>query len=61
MAVEEVASTVRVVYIGYAKERVAYETELFVQKEIDILGCRNASPVGLREVNAMLEAGNFPR
>lgn len=60
MAVEEVASTGRVVYIGYAKEPVAYETKLFVQKEIDILGSRNALPVDFREVIAMLEAGNFP-
>jgi threonine dehydrogenase-like Zn-dependent dehydrogenase len=44
MAVEEVAYTGRVVYIGYAKEPVAYETKLFVQKEIDILGSRNALP-----------------
>jgi threonine dehydrogenase-like Zn-dependent dehydrogenase len=35
-AVEEVAFTGRVVYIGYAKEPVAYETRLFVQKELDI-------------------------
>ena len=41
-AVEEVAFTGRVVYIGYAKEPVAYETRLFVQKELDILGSRNA-------------------
>jgi threonine dehydrogenase-like Zn-dependent dehydrogenase len=31
-AVEEVAFTGRVVYIGYAKEPVSYETRLFVQK-----------------------------
>ena len=43
-AVEEVAFTGRVVYIGYAKEPVAYETRLFVQKELDILGSRNALP-----------------
>ena len=39
-SVEEVAFTGRVVYIGYAKEPVAYETSLFVQKELDILGSR---------------------
>lgn len=33
MAVEEVAFTGRVVYIGYSKEPVAYEIRLFVQKE----------------------------
>ena len=31
-AVEEVAFTGRVVYIGYAKEPVSYETRLFVKK-----------------------------
>jgi threonine dehydrogenase-like Zn-dependent dehydrogenase len=59
-AVEEVAFTGRVVYIGYAKEPVAYETRLFVQKELDILGSRNALPGDFLEVIAMLEAGSFP-
>jgi threonine dehydrogenase-like Zn-dependent dehydrogenase len=59
-AVEEVAFTGRVVYIGYAKEPVAYETKLFVQKELDIMGSRNALPEDFREVIAMLEAGRFP-
>jgi len=60
MAVEEVAFTGRVVYIGYAKEPVSYETRLFVQKELDILGSRNALPEDFRKVIAMLEAGAFP-
>ncbi|MEO6911948.1 MAG: zinc-binding alcohol dehydrogenase family protein [Edaphobacter sp.] len=59
-AVEEVAFTGRVVYIGYAKEPVAYETRLFVQKELDILGSRNALPEDFREVIRMLEAKRFP-
>lgn len=59
-AVEEVAFTGRVVYIGYAKEPVAYETRLFVQKELDILGSRNALPEDFREVIRMLEDGRFP-
>jgi threonine dehydrogenase-like Zn-dependent dehydrogenase len=59
-AVEEVAFTGRVVYIGYAKEPVAYETRLFVQKELDIMGSRNALPEDFREVIRMLEAGRFP-
>ncbi len=59
-AVEEVAYTGRVVYIGYAKEPVAYETRLFVQKELDILGSRNALPQDFREVISMLEAQRFP-
>lgn len=60
VAVEEVAYTGRVVYIGYAKEPVCYETRLFVQKELDILGARNALPEDFRQVIAMLEAGRFP-
>jgi threonine dehydrogenase-like Zn-dependent dehydrogenase len=59
-AVEEVAFTGRVVYIGYAKEPIAYETKLFVQKELDIMGSRNALPQDFREVIAMLERGHFP-
>jgi len=59
MAVEEVAFTGRVVYIGYAKEPVEYETRLFVMKEIDILGSRNA----LDEFGTVIDAlrgGRFP-
>jgi threonine dehydrogenase-like Zn-dependent dehydrogenase len=59
-AVEEVAFTGRVVYIGYAKQEVAYETRLFVQKELDILGSRNARPEDFREVIRMLEEHRFP-
>jgi threonine dehydrogenase-like Zn-dependent dehydrogenase len=59
-AVEQVAFTGRVVYIGYAKQPVAYETKLFVQKELDILGSRNALAEDFREVIAMLEGGGFP-
>jgi threonine dehydrogenase-like Zn-dependent dehydrogenase len=59
LAVQEVAFTGRVVYIGYAKEPVDYETRLFVMKEIDILGSRNA----LDEFGTVIEAlrgGRFP-
>ena len=59
-SVEEVAFAGRVVYIGYAKEPVAYETSLFVQKELDILGSRNALPEDFREVIRMLEEHRFP-
>ena len=59
-AVEEVAFTGRVVYIGYAKELVSYETRLFVQKELDILGSRNALPEDFHAVITMLEQRKFP-
>jgi 2-desacetyl-2-hydroxyethyl bacteriochlorophyllide A dehydrogenase len=60
VAVEEVAFAGRVVYVGYAKEQVAYETRLFIQKELDILGSRNALPEDFREVIRLLEARRFP-
>ncbi|HKU24864.1 MAG TPA: zinc-binding alcohol dehydrogenase family protein [Candidatus Sulfotelmatobacter sp.] len=59
-AVEEVAFTGRVVYIGYAKEPVSYETRLFVQKELDIVGSRNAQPADFEAVIKLLEAEKFP-
>ncbi len=59
-AVEEVAFTGRVVYIGYAKEPVSYETRLFVQKELDIMGSRNALPEDFQDVIRMLEQKRFP-
>jgi threonine dehydrogenase-like Zn-dependent dehydrogenase len=59
MAVDEVAFTGRVVYIGYAKEPVAYETRLFVMKELDILGSRNALDEFGIVVDA-LRSGHFP-
>jgi threonine dehydrogenase-like Zn-dependent dehydrogenase len=58
-AVEEVAFTGRVVYIGYAKEPVSYETKLFVQKELDVLGSRNALG-DFAQVITMLEQKGFP-
>ncbi len=59
-AVEEAAFSGRVVYIGYAKTPVSYETRWFVQKELDILGSRNAMPDDFREVIRMLEEVRFP-
>ena len=59
-AVDEVAYAGRVVYIGYAKEDVSYETRLFVMKELDILGSRNALPEDFLAVIRMLEGRRFP-
>ena len=58
-AVEEVGFAGRVVYIGYAKQPVEYETKFFVQKELDILGSRNASADNFLQVIAMLESGRL--
>jgi L-galactonate 5-dehydrogenase len=42
MAIDAAAYAGRVVYIGYAKGDVSYDTKEFVRKELDILGSRNA-------------------
>jgi threonine dehydrogenase-like Zn-dependent dehydrogenase len=60
LAVDVVAFTGRVVYIGYAKDEVRYDSRLFVQKELDILGSRNAQPEDFEGVIAMLKQGQFP-
>ena len=59
-AVDEVAFTGRVICIGYAGSEVAFATKLFVQKEMDILGSRNATPEDFRAVISYLERGTFP-
>lgn len=59
-AVEEVAFTGRVVYIGYAKNEVAFSTKLFVQKELDICGSRNALPEDFMAVMNYMEKGHLP-
>ncbi len=60
MAVNEVAFTGRIVYIGYAKTDIAFQTKLFVQKELDIRGSRNAMPEDFRAVVRYLEQGKCP-
>ncbi len=59
-AVKEVAFTGRVVCIGYAKTNIEFETKLFVQKEIDIRGSRNAMPEDFRAVMEYLKRGTCP-
>lgn len=59
-AVDEVAFTGRVICIGYAAKEVSFATKLFVQKEIDIMGSRNATAEDFRAVISYLERGTFP-
>lgn len=59
-AVDEAAFAGRVVYIGYAKEPVGYETKYFVMKELDIHGSRNATMPNFTEVVHVLEDGRYP-
>ena len=60
MAVDEVAFTGRVACIGYSKSDVTFQTKLFVQKEMDIKGSRNAMPLDFEAVIKYLERGNCP-
>ncbi|TWT40653.1 zinc-binding dehydrogenase [Botrimarina hoheduenensis] len=59
-AVELVSFAGRVVYVGYAKQPVEYETKWFVMKELDIRGSRNALAADFQSVIEMLRAGRVP-
>lgn len=59
-AVNEVAFAGRVVYIGYAKEPIDYDTKHFILRELDIMGSRNALADDFRSVISFLEKGSFP-
>ena len=58
--IEEVAFAGKMVCIGYAKDEVSFPTKLWVQKELDIRGSRNATPEDFDDVKGILEAGAFP-
>ena len=49
----------RVVYIGYAKNPVTFDTKVFVSKELDILGSRNARHEDFQAVITFLSRGMF--
>jgi len=55
-AIDLVCFAGRVVYIGYAKGSVEYDTSLFVKKELDIRGSRNALDDEIKEVIKMVES-----
>jgi 2-desacetyl-2-hydroxyethyl bacteriochlorophyllide A dehydrogenase len=54
--VEAASFAGRVVYIGYAKAPVSYDTRRIVQKELDVLGSRNALPEDFTAAAAWLAA-----
>lgn len=54
-AIDLVGFSGRVVYIGYSKAPVTYDTKFFNLKELDILGSRNATAEDFRAVIAYLE------
>jgi threonine dehydrogenase-like Zn-dependent dehydrogenase len=59
LAVEAVCYAGRVVYVGYAKKEVCYDTTDFVRKELDIRGSRNALRV-FPAVIQMIEGHEYP-
>ncbi|MFP4010429.1 MAG: zinc-binding alcohol dehydrogenase family protein [Spirochaetaceae bacterium] len=59
-AIDFVAFTGRVVFIGYAKEDVAFTTKFFVAKELDIRGSRNAADEDFQAVIEALGRGQIP-
>ena len=59
LAVDAVCYAGRVVYVGYAKQEVCYDTTHFVRKELDIRGSRNALRV-FPAVIKMLESRQQP-
>jgi threonine dehydrogenase-like Zn-dependent dehydrogenase len=59
LAIDEVAHTGRVVYIGWAKEPISFDTKVFVHKELDILGSRNYLDE-FPGVIDLLKTGRFP-
>ncbi|PTN07787.1 zinc-binding alcohol dehydrogenase family protein [Mangrovibacterium marinum] len=58
-AVEEVAFSGRVVCIGYAGNEVSFPTKLWVQKEVEIMGSRNANPTDFEAVMKYLKQTNL--
>lgn len=48
----------RIVYIGYAKEPVTYDTKFFNLKELDMFGSRNATRADFEDVIGWLETNN---
>jgi 2-desacetyl-2-hydroxyethyl bacteriochlorophyllide A dehydrogenase len=54
-AIDIVAFCGRVVYIGYSKAPVTYDTKFFNLKELDIMGSRNATAEDFRAVIAYME------
>ncbi|MDR2913925.1 MAG: zinc-binding alcohol dehydrogenase family protein [Tannerella sp.] len=59
-SVSEVAFTGRIVYIGYAKEKIPFDTQYFVKKELNIMGSRNAMPQDFKAVMEYMKRGTCP-
>lgn len=58
-AIEEVSFAGRVVCIGYTNKEVSFQTKLWVQKELEIMGSRNANPSDFVAVMKYLKEGKL--
>ncbi|TPL50335.1 zinc-binding alcohol dehydrogenase family protein [Mesorhizobium sp. B2-4-2] len=54
-AIDLVASCGRVVYVGYAKNKIAYDTKFFLLKEMDIRGSRGSETADFHDVIGYLK------
>lgn len=59
-AIDLAAFSGRVVYVGYVKDAVAFDTKYFVMKEIEIRGSRNALRSDFENVLKFMNNGNPP-
>jgi threonine dehydrogenase-like Zn-dependent dehydrogenase len=59
-AIAAAAYTGRVLYIGYAKEAIPFDTQFFVKKELDIRGSRNATAKDFAAVMNYLKTKTCP-
>lgn len=58
--VEVAAPAGRVVYIGYSKAPVSYDTKKILTKELDIMGSRGALQQDFEDAVNYVEAGGYP-
>lgn len=58
--IDIVASVGRVVYIGYSKSPVTYDTKLILTKELDIMGSRGALQSDFEDVVHYMESDAYP-
>ncbi|MDC7226828.1 MAG: zinc-binding alcohol dehydrogenase family protein [Spirochaetales bacterium] len=58
-AVDLVTYAGKVVYVGYTKGPVTYETKKFLLKELDIMGSRGSTAVDFQDVIDMVNEGEF--
>ena len=59
-AIEEADFAARIVCIGYSKTEISFATRLWVLKELDIMGSRNATPSDFEAVVNYLKTSTFP-